>query len=375
MRDHETAARTLVDRADELPFGPGQVALYEEAVALADSHSDEELAFELRREMLWPAYHGNRPDLLLVHFAWCLAYLDRHPEAPPLDLLWQYRWVVDTMPAFAGVTRGHIDAAWADMRDRYQAGGWSLRPVWLLRRRILCDMGDLAGAADAHRRYVRCRADALSDDAGQDVAFAVDYQALLKRDKPTLRAAAPFLDGRITDPHLVIGFVDDALLALTRTGRAEEAHAWQKRAARLIAARPQFLGGSDNHLVFLTAVGDYAGAARFFDRNFTPALAEPGEFTQLTTYKAALFFARRLAAAGRTRVNLKVPENLIPGADGPRCRPGPLRDWLEAALPKVCRRADARNGNTYYTDGLADLAGYDRLAAALAPRSSGAADA
>ena len=355
--------RELLAAAEELPHGVGKVAGIEAAVARADAGRDEWLAFATRQELLWPAYHGSRPDLVLVHYAWCLAYLDRHPDESPFEVLWQYRWVVDAMPNFAQVSRPQIEAAWADMRDRYARGGYSPRPVWLNRRRICAKMGDAAGAAAAHAVYKKSPRDAMSDTESQDAAFAVDYADFLRADAATVRLAREILGDPESDAQDILQAADDCLLALVRLGHADEAAAAFDRAARRLARHRQFLGGSSHFLPYLVISGNLGRAAKFFDRNFPAAVAEPGEFGWLSAYKSGLFLARALTDAGRDRLALTVPAGFVPGVAGTRVSPRQLRDHLELATPELAARADARNGNDYQTRRLADLAEYAELAA------------
>ena len=107
--DYDDQVYDLISKADELPEGPAKVAIFEEAVALADLHRDVALGYDARMEMLWPAYHASRQDLLLVHFAWCLAQLDADTDGDldEHEALWAYRWVLDTMPGFQ-IGRAHV---------------------------------------------------------------------------------------------------------------------------------------------------------------------------------------------------------------------------------------------------------------------------
>ena len=358
--------RDRLARAEELPHGAGKVAAIESAVALADAGRDEWLAFATRQELLWPAYHGSRPDLVLVHYAWCLAYLDRNPDESPFEVLWQYRWVVDTMPNFAQVSRGQIESAWGDMKTRYERGGYSLRPVWLNRRRVSAKLGDAARAAEAHALYLAAKRDAMSDTRDQDAAFAVDYSDFRRDDKNTAKLARKILADPDSDAQDVLQAADDGLMALLRLRRYDEAGTHFERAARLLARNRQFLGGSSHFLPYLVIRNDLGRAAKFFDRNFPAAVAEPGEFGWIPFVLAGLFLAHALTDAGRNRLTLTVPEDFIPGVAGSRVTPTQLRDHLEVALPELAARADARNGNDYQTRHLADLDEYAELAATYA---------
>ena len=355
MSDVAADAWHLAAAATALPHGPAQVALWEQAVALADAHHDDGLGYELRSDALWPMYHGNRADALLVHYAWCLAYLDRTPEEDPTDTLWKYRWVLASLADFATVTRAQIETAWADMKARYAANGYAARPVWLNRQIVACQLGDAAVAADAHRRYARARPGFLSDDPAQDARTAVEYQVFVGRDKAAVAAAGPYVSGHLARDESVPNVLMEILVPLARLGRWPEARAAADRAERLIRTRGEFLGASDELITFRAVTGDLAGAARLVNRHFAPGVAFPGEFNNISTYKHTLFVARRLAAAG-SRVLLKTPPGLVPGADGGgRIKAGPFADWLAVELSAVCAGADARNGNDYHTGRLGDL--------------------
>lgn len=252
------------------------------------------------------------------------------------------------------------------MHDRYKMGGWSLRPVWLNRRRVCAKMGDAAGAAAAHRRYVRTRRDVMSDSAGQDAAGAIDYADFRRDDKLTVGLAREQLADPGRNAKDVIHAVVDSVLAYARRGEWAEAAANVARAVRLLARNRQFFGSAHDLLAYLTVTGDLGAAARFFDKDFAPGVTEPGEFGWVGNYQAGLFLARRLTDAGRTRLSLKVPPGFVPSDPGERVGPKALREHLEAALPELCARADGRNGNTYYTDRLADLDEFAALAAEYA---------
>ncbi len=362
MTDYAADVRKLLDDATLLPDGPAKVAVLEEAVALADAHQNEPLALEARKELLWPAYHSDRSDLVLVHFAWCLGHADRHPDESPVDLLWRYRWVIDSMPQFPEIPRDQIDAALADMTRRYAAAGFSLRPVYLLKRSVGKALGDRAMATEANRRWAKQPRDWMSDDPETEAAFTVYHRAFLRRDADTVAAGEPFLDARFRDSHFLIGVYATLLLPLARLGRWDDAAAVQKRGARLLHARPLFAGRGMNHVFYLAVVGNLAGACRMFDRYFSPVIVEPGRLGRFGFCRAGLFLCDRLLAAGKSRTTLKVPAGLIPAAPDGRCPVPALRAWLDAETRDMAAVGDARNGNTHYFDELSRLAELHKLA-------------
>lgn len=350
----------MLREAEVLPAGPGSVAAFEYAIAVADAHRDEALGFEARTAAFWPLYRARRADTLAVVYAWCLAYLDRHPSSDSRDTLWIYRIVVDLLPRFSAVPRGQLEATWQDMFDRYRAAGRSARSPWTQRRRLAHDLGDADLAAHAAAEYPRCGRDDLSDPTTTERVFDVQHAAFCRDDAATVALAERILGGAsgdgYTDGYSLVHAAAAVLPALVRLGRAADGRRLLDRAARVVRRQPEFLSGADAHVVFLTVTGDPEAAVAHFNRNFTPAATRAGDVGELPWLRAALLLTRDLVRHGR-RFLLHVPAGFVPAAPGRRCSAGELRDWLEAELPRLSRLADARNGTSYQTDRLAELAG------------------
>ncbi len=226
--DYGEQVEELISQADDLPEGPAKVAIYEEAVALADLHQDVPLAYETRMQMLWPAYHASRQDLLLVHFAWCLAKLDADDNLDAHDALWAYRWVLDTMPGFPDIPRAQIESAIADMMARYERHGASLRPCYLLHRRVYRGLGDRSAALAAHKKIAQAKRDWLGDDLETERAFAVFFAIFLEKYADGVKLGEKLLAEKFVSDHFRGLILTDLLLPLCRVGRWDDAAAFQK---------------------------------------------------------------------------------------------------------------------------------------------------
>src|SRR4051794_23677366 len=110
MSDAGARAEELYDKACGLPNSATKVALLEEAVQLADSISDVDMGFRMRDELMSAADFSGRPDIMLVHFAWCLAQYDRDPASFDLfGLLWKYKWVTECSVKFPQISRAKLE--------------------------------------------------------------------------------------------------------------------------------------------------------------------------------------------------------------------------------------------------------------------------
>ena len=347
MNDFRDAIGELMARVAAAPEGPAKVALLEEAVALADRHGDEGLAFALRSGSLMTYYEGRRPDLILVHFAHCVAFADRHPGGHRDSILWQYRWVVDLMPSVLEIPRAQVEATWDEMRGFYKAAGYSARPVWVLRRRLGIALGDPAMAAEADAKFRRCRRDALADDRETEAAFEVDYRAFLRDDQATLDAAKPFFDGTYTNEHFLVSTVHMMLGTLARRDDLGRGRKLVKQAARVTARTPTLIGSEYTHLEFLATVGDFPAAVAEFDRHFAAGTSHPGRLYHYGFLHAGRFLAERLVRFDRGGQLLLTAAGRLPAAE--------LLPGIDRDLRALAAEADARHGNGYYTGRLAEF--------------------
>ncbi len=361
--DYTEQIEVLIEQAEDLPEGPAKVAIFEEAVALADLHHDVELGYATRMEMLWPAYHASRQDLLLVHFAWCLAKLDADPVLEAHEALWAYRWVLDTMPGFPDIPRAQIEEAIRDMERRYERYGASSRPCHLLQRRVYRGLGDRGAALAAHKKIARTKRDWLSDDHETEKAFAVFFAVFQERYAAGVRLGEKFLN----DPFITIHFhgliATDLILPLARLGRWEEAAEYQKRSLPMLKKERQSAGNFAVHTEYLAVVGNLAPAVKIFEGHFAEAATEPNRITRFEYFRAGKFLCERLQAAGKARTKVRVPDSLtIPGAEAGRIPADPLASWLENQLTGLVRVLDSRNGTPFFAEELAKTSELTALA-------------
>ena len=69
MTGHVEQVYRLMAEADGLPDGPVKVTMVEQAAAVADSHRDAELAFQVRKTLLGVCLSADQSELMLVAFA------------------------------------------------------------------------------------------------------------------------------------------------------------------------------------------------------------------------------------------------------------------------------------------------------------------
>jgi hypothetical protein len=364
--DYREQVEELLEQLDLLPAGPGKAAVAEEAIRLADVHRDEELGFDAREQSLWSFYDAGRPDLLMVHYAWCLAYLDRNPDddEDQHDILWAYRWVASSMSAFPQFPRQQIEAAAADMADRYRRAGFSLRPVSVMRRYVAEELGDRAAARKAHDQVGRQPRDWMCDEPHLERSFKAGYQLFAGQLKTALATVEPILLDQFVshDRAFQCRMHSQFLVPLARVGRVDLARRLQKAAYPLLRANHRYLFVLAWHVEFLAVVGDLPAAVTLAERHLPAAVAAPSQINRFNVTRAARLVIDRLRAAGKHRTKLKLPADLAPGGEPERWGLDALAARLDADLTALAVRFDERNGNTHYADRVSELADLNRLA-------------
>jgi hypothetical protein len=340
--------------AMELPDGPAKVAIVERAAAIADSHQDAALAFQVRKTLLGVCLSADHYELMLVTFAWCLAQTDRDPERFPLwMILWEFRWVVSSLCTFPQVARHKIVEMKADMAQRYQRAGASPRSYWLMCRKMAVDMGDAQEAVLANRALRRSAIDWLSDGEETERGFEVSYRLFRREYDKALKAAEPLVNQHVRSDHFEGQACADVLLPMLRLGRAAEAMPYHRRGYKLRANHVRHLDSIAKHIAFLALTENLPRAVRLFERHLRDALATSNLHNRMRFLTDTLPLLDVIRKLGRDSVKLRLPDGIAIAEKNGRQSVPALRDWMHASAGELAQTFDARNGNDYYSKRLA----------------------
>lgn len=354
MSDYVDQVARLLAESHELRDGPAKVALIEEAASIADVHNDLELAFDVRKVLIGACLSSDQYELMLVNFTWCLAQHDRDPERFPVTrILWEFRWVVSSLPTFPGVTRAKIEEMKAEMTRRYQAAGASPRSYFLMCRKMATDMGDREAAGEANRALRRSPIDWLSDGYETERGFEITYRLFRNEYAKALDAAMPFLKRELWSPHFEGQACADALLPLLRAGHAAEAMPYHRRGYKLRADNVRHLDSIAKHIAFLALTDNLPKGVRLFEKHLAEAMRSSNTYNRMRFLIDALPLLDRLKKAGRDAVKLRLPAECPLRAPGDRHSVRDVRNWVHATAAELARIFDERNGNQYFAGRLA----------------------
>jgi hypothetical protein len=344
--DYQAQIEELTDQAYALPDGPSKLALLEEAVRLADMHQDVGLGDELRSDLVRTATFSGYPEKALVAFSWRLAQADRDPETfAEEDLLWEYKWITDSLPGFPQITRKQIEDMLDDMERRYQRTGASLRAVHKLRSQIAMAMCEPADARRYYRLWEKTPRDWNSDCAACEQNHRVRFQLFVGKKEKALEMAEPILRGSMRCaeiPHATYALV---LMPLLQLGQVEKAVDYHHKGYRLISNNRKFLDEAGDHLRFLALTDNLAPAIKLFEKHLEWALESLDLYWRWKFYLAALFLMSRLAEARQESLKLRLPKAAPCYQEEGRYQLAELTAWLESECRELATRFDARNGN------------------------------
>ncbi|MGE0434317.1 MAG: hypothetical protein AB7K09_17880 [Planctomycetota bacterium] len=361
----------LIDEADDMPRGPLQVALGEEAVRLADTTGDTHLAFRARQELTGYAYFSGKPELALVTFSWCLSMCDRKPDDfHEAELFWQYKWIVSALPAFPQISRQQIEESLDDFELRYRRNGNTMRPVWLMRQRVAEMMGEPDKQDVFYAKWQDAEYDENDDCEACETDTIADYELDRGRLEQGLKKYAPVLTGKLTcetKPHSSYGRVLQPLLQL---GRLREAKQYHDRGREMTLPRPdQFLQSFGRHFNYLGLTGGFAEGVKMFERTVR-ALVTAGDPLDHFCYLLGLrLLFDRMNRANQAPVKLRMPDGIpLPPRDDQSYPPGELLQWCEGRLDELATAFDTRNGNSRYAGDIEASRALNDLADSLASR-------
>jgi len=348
----------LFDRIDVMPVGPEERDLIDQAIRLAEEQRDDRGAYLARMRLTSSAHMSGDTDALFSSFAWCIARNEEDPERFPQqvagnDLLFQYKWMAGRLGSNPAFPLTEVDALTDDMSRRYREAGVSQSGVLQSRVSTAVLSGDLDEAVRNQQArdliprddYSHCEACVRSTDARIAQLRGDETEALRLFDEII---AQDLTCGE--EPEAAQG---EALLALLRAGRVDDAVLHHRQGYRAARALPDGFAIVADHLVFCAVTGNAARGLAILERHIHELGRDPLDLAS-TLYQliAVGVLLDAVAAAGQG-------EALVRGSDDPRfvellgasdgARPaGVFAEQAWAAAATIAASFDARNGNDFF---------------------------
>ncbi len=348
---------SLMEAASELPDGSRhKIELLERAVDLADSLQDVRLGYSTRKQLIRATSYGGFPEKTVVAFAWQLAAWDKHgPEVLQTSsymVMWHYKWVINSLWEFDTISRGQIEAAFADFEARLEREGYSLRTVLYFRWKYAFFTGQLEQTDARRAAWLVANKDHMSDCAACETHFLHDYLVGMGRYTEAFETVQPVLTGKqscLHVPALTYGSVLESMLHL---GQLDEAMNMHVRGYPLVRDNPTFFETCGEHLVFLAYTHNLEPALKLLEVHLPWALETANQMGRFGFLQKVLPLWARLRQAGQARVQLNLPSSIPLERNEEGYALDALEGWLRTQLEDLAHRFDTRNGNTHFSSQL-----------------------
>jgi hypothetical protein len=354
----------LILQAYRLGDGDAKIALLEEAARIADICGDSKLAFDARELLVHAATFGGAPEKALVAFSWMLAQYDREGQGEVVELtvLWQYKWILDSIANFPQIGKAQILEMLDDMAARYRRAGYSLRPNYLMRNRLYKFWDEAEAARYFHLGHETPRDD-MSDCRTCELNDVVGFALREGDDARAVELASPIMEGRMRCSSIPKITFANLLLPLVRLGRMDEAVGLHLEGYRLVAlAAKGSLSSAAEHLEFLVVTENFDRAVRIFDKHLADASTLADAATKFDYYLASWFLLDRLGERGRATLKLPhVPRALPVYEESGTYTVARLAAWFLEQCETLAARFDARNESDYYTRSIRKAAALKNL--------------
>ncbi|WP_028589552.1 hypothetical protein [Paenibacillus massiliensis] len=342
----------LMSQAYALPNGRAKIALLEEAIRTADVLNLVEEGYAARSEMVEAGTFGGYPMKALVAFSWMLGQFDREPEAyDEFDLLWSYKWILNSISAFPEISLKQIDNLLEDMRTRYQEYGYSDRTYYYYKSLVALMCGDITEAGVYMDKVLGMERDGMSDCIACEQDQFVEYEQVAGNIDELLRKAEPIVSGRMTCGEIPHKTLSHLFLPLLERGETERADKLERKSYRLVKGERDFMIPIARHITYLRRVHPMK-ALEVFEKHVAMSIDLENPIAKLQFDGASAALLRQLAEEEQG-LRPVLPASLPYQGDAGNL-PGLALYFAEQAQA-TAQRLDQRNGNSFYTELLTKL--------------------
>jgi tetratricopeptide (TPR) repeat protein len=352
--DIEDTLGALIDFAESLEHGPGQVALFQEAVRLGDLTDNPERAYWLRYKLMESSMFAGQQDVGLVAFSWCLAKSREQPETFPVaNLLWSYKWVVNSLKDFHQFSLAQIEQMFGEMEQCYREHGSTLNVIYLKRMELGLAIGDRPLAEAAYSQFEQTGRDELSDCLACEKDVLVQYFLGVGQEQHAIDLAQDLIKRKFSCAEIPHRTYNHLLLPLLKQGDAPRALDYQRKAYRLIKRNPEFIDYIGTHIVLLALTGNWDRAVKLLQNSLPMGWNVHVPLLKYRYLRGVLFFLDSLATRGGQDPLLRVPKEIRPEKETKQLPRAGLREIVANEVQSLAVAFDRRNGNTALQNELA----------------------
>jgi tetratricopeptide (TPR) repeat protein len=331
----------LLERGHQMPYGAGQIAVFDGLLRQVDEVGDPDLSFTARLLGSTAYIYGGEPAKAFVTFSWCVSDFDNNPgphhSRHTHRLLWLFKNMISAMTRFPQVPLERTQAVLDDMERRYRESGHSLQAVHKHRYLVADHVGQADEAAQWFERWQATPRDGLSDCAGCDPTTVAEYLNERGRYADTIALAEPVLAGRLSCSEQPQNILSNLMVAYLRTGEEAKAADAHRRSYRLERTKLADLWDIGGHIGFCARTGNEHRGLEILQRHIDWLEKAPSPGAEMFFAADAALLLRRLTELGHGELTIRrAGRDDITAAE--------LAPEMAARARELATRFDARNG-------------------------------
>jgi hypothetical protein len=342
----------LLIRADNVKSPYDRIKLLKRAVNIADTNSDIEWGFDLRKQIIEAEHRTSSSVEGLPAFTWLLDTHETHPElCSETAFMTEYKWMIRAARRNADISLEQFDAIVEDYRTRLLRNSYTLHSYYSAKAQMAFQQNRL----DEAKEYLDLRESEKLDNfscpaCGQH--DLVEYEFLSGNIREAVRLGADIFSGKIMCRHVPFKTVCLAVNVLDKYGYDDSADVLYKIAGTLLD-RTQTVDmsniGNIGRLVHFFTRRDKNRAWEMFERYLRWSINCEDYFNyQFSVGSLSLF-----KGSGTRCLNVSVQ---MPWYNPSGVYELPvLYGYYKNQAATLAAKFDARNGCTNFADELSDM--------------------
>jgi len=337
-----------------MPNGKQKLALMEEMIRIADKYMTEENAYDVRMDYTSACLECGCSERMFISFSWCLSKFEKQPDQySNFMIMWHYKWILNQIWRFPQFSVEQIERVFDDFREKCLKYGYSIRPYYQQKVRLMLSQGKTQEAADYYQKWKAEKRDQLSDCKACEQNLFGQYYFALNHNKRGMQAIKPILDGKVSCRSVPQNTYSHMIGPLLKLGEYEQAVSIAGKAFRKLQG-PEYL---DEYGVFMEffVVTDMKKAVKLYERTIRLGLECKVPWDRFKYLLSVRLFLQQWSQAKRRKTLLESDTVTM--------------EWLDNEISSLSAAFNARNGNDYVDRYISDKeASLRRLIAAYQSR-------
>jgi len=317
-----------------------KMALYEEAIVIADRYLTEADAHSVRMDYTNKAVEYGQLDKMLASFSWCWSAFVKHPERySSYYMLWHFKWVVENLRKSTIYSVKQLEELFALFKEQCEKYNFSLRPYYEAYMHSLLYSGRINEADEYYQLWRKAKRDGLTNCQACEQHAMGGYYFSKGHYKRGLQLLKPILEGKISCRSVPESTYEMLIMPYAVLGQYENARTSADKAFR-------YLKGAGNLYHFGTLIAFYAvtnrrRATQIYRDTSKEALTNVNDWYKLH-YLVGVQFLIELSELEGKRKRKAHPSELE-------------HSWVLSEIERLIKAFDARNQNDYISQRIAGL--------------------